>query len=292
MQVLGEPTGSSNVALGLPPDARVLIVNADDFGMYQAVNAAVIRSIEHGIASSCSVMTRCPAADDALQLLQERPDVPFGIHLTLVCDTPDRRWGPLSPKAEVPSLLQEDGNLFSPVQVPELLARARVEDVDRQFRAQIRTVLDFGLSPTHLDWHCLADGGRDDIFECTLALADEYGLALRIWLDPTLRRVRGRGVPFVDHPFLDSFALHLDGKANRYAELLRTLPVGLSEWAVHPGLGDDEAQEIDDCWRVQRTDLDFLTSQAAGDIVAEEGIIVTDYRSGQQVWRKTREPAF
>src|ERR1043165_9295560 len=33
----------SNELLGLPGDARVLIINADDFGMYPAVNAAVIR---------------------------------------------------------------------------------------------------------------------------------------------------------------------------------------------------------------------------------------------------------
>ncbi|HEY3957771.1 MAG TPA: ChbG/HpnK family deacetylase [Streptosporangiaceae bacterium] len=46
--------------LGFPPDARVLIINLDDFGMYHAVNAAVIRSIEEGIASSCSLMVPCP----------------------------------------------------------------------------------------------------------------------------------------------------------------------------------------------------------------------------------------
>jgi chitin disaccharide deacetylase len=42
--------------LGFPPDARVLIVNSDDFGMYHAINAAVLRSIMEGIASSCSLM--------------------------------------------------------------------------------------------------------------------------------------------------------------------------------------------------------------------------------------------
>jgi hypothetical protein len=48
-----EPTAAVRLAqsselLGLPRDARVLIINADDFGMYQAVNTAVIRSIEEG----------------------------------------------------------------------------------------------------------------------------------------------------------------------------------------------------------------------------------------------------
>jgi chitin disaccharide deacetylase len=36
--------------------------------------------------------------------------------------------------------------------------------------------------------------------------------------------------------------------------MLRDLPAGLSEWAVHPGLGDEEARAIDSGWRVRRTD--------------------------------------
>ena len=52
-----EPTAAAHLAqsselLGLPRDARVLIINADDFGMYHAVNTAVIRSIEKGNARS------------------------------------------------------------------------------------------------------------------------------------------------------------------------------------------------------------------------------------------------
>ena len=41
-------------------------------------------------------------------------------------------------------------------------------------------VLATGLTPTHLDWHALADGGRNDIFDLSLALAEEYQLAARV----------------------------------------------------------------------------------------------------------------
>ena len=68
----------SSELLGYPPEARVLIINADDFGMYPSVNNAVLQSIENGIASSCSLMPPCPGARQALQLLQERPHIPFG----------------------------------------------------------------------------------------------------------------------------------------------------------------------------------------------------------------------
>ena len=143
---------------------------------------------------------------------------------------------------------------------------------------------DAGLTPTHLDWHCLADGGRDDIFDLTVALAREYGLAVRAWLEPARRKLRQRGLPAVDHDFLDSFRLDLDGKSGRYAKLLRDLPGGLSEWAVHPALGDEQSQMIDPGWRVRRTDYDFLTSPQARVLLESERIVVIDYRTIQQAW--------
>src|SRR5687768_2730792 len=71
----------SSELLGYPSDARVLIINADDFGMYPSVNSAVVKSIENGIVSSCSVMAPCPGARRALELLRDRPYIPFGVHL-------------------------------------------------------------------------------------------------------------------------------------------------------------------------------------------------------------------
>ncbi|MEY9968023.1 putative glycoside hydrolase/deacetylase ChbG (UPF0249 family) [Streptacidiphilus sp. MAP12-16] len=193
---------------------------------------------------------------------------------------------PLTATARVPSLLDGTGQLFTPAQVPELLAQARLDEVEREFRAQIDAVADSGLTPTHLDWHCLADGGREDILDLTVDLAGEYGLAARVWLEPGRRKLRRRGLPVTDNPFLDSFSLDLDGKPARYAQLLRDLPTGLSEWAVHPSLGDAESQAIDDSWRVRRTDYEFLTSRQARELLQQEGIVVIDYRALQQAWSR------
>jgi chitin disaccharide deacetylase len=80
--------------------------------------------------------------------------------------------------------------------------------------------------------------------------------------------------------------LDSDDKPARYEQLLRELPAGLSEWAVHPGLDNAELLAIEgDSKHVRQLDYDFLMSQAAKDIIEEEGIILLDYRALQVVWR-------
>ncbi|MGV9305799.1 polysaccharide deacetylase family protein [Nonomuraea sp. NPDC003727] len=282
-----EPILSSGL-LGFPPDARVLIVNCDDLGMNEAINIAVIDSIDRGIASSCSLMVPCPAARHAMVQLRRRPEIPFGIHLTLVCDAATYRWGPLTAPEKARSLVDDQGRLF--VATPDgraaLLARARLDEVEREFRAQIDTVLDAGLAPTHLDFHCLADGGRDDILDMTVMLAAEYGLAVRVWLESGRRRMREQGLPVIDNPFLDSFSLPLEDKTARYTRLLCELPAGLSEWAVHPSLGTPPTRAIDPGWRVRRTDHEFLTSPATRDLFRQQNITVIDYRMIQEAWSR------
>lgn len=276
----------SSEELGYPPGARLLIVNCDDFGMYPAINAAVVESIEQGIATSCSLMTSCPAAPDAMRRLRRRPGIAFGIHLTLVCEMRRLPWGPMAAEEKVPSLLDSEGRLFAPTPAGRatLLRQARLDEIELEFRAQIDAVADAGITPTHLGFHCLADGGRDDIFDLTLGLAREYGLAVRAWLAPGRRAVRQRGLLAIDNDFLDSFSLDIEEKTARYLQLLRDLPPGLSEWAVHPSLGDQDSRAVDDDWLVRRTDYEFLTSPQAHEAILQEGIEVIDYKQIQQVW--------
>jgi len=278
----------SSEMLGFAPDVRVLIVNCDDFGMHDAINAAVVESIESGIASSCSLMVPCTAAAKAMQLLRERPHIPFGIHLTLVRDSPEKRHGPVAAKDDVPSLLDPDiGELYvdTPAQRAALLERATLADVERELRAQIDAVVDGGLAPTHLDWHCLADGGRADILDVAMALAEGYGLAARVWLDDGRRKARDQGKPVVDGAFLDSFTISLHDKEATYARMLRDLPPGLNEWATHPAHGTEQWQTVDPTgWQVRDSDHAFLTSRQARDIIDREGITVIDYRPLQQAW--------
>lgn len=276
----------ANRLLGYPDDARLLIVNADDFGMCHAVNEAILRGLTDGIVTSTTVMTPCPWAPQAMRMLKEHPEIAFGVHLTLVSEFADTyRWGPLAGKERVPSLVDEAGFFLVYDRIPELIARAEIAEVEAEFRAQIEAVLAAGLTPSHLDWHCLADGRREDIFQVTRALAKEYGLAMRIHERAHAEECLEAGLPAMEHEMLDSYRLGWVDKTARYAELLRALPAGLSEWAVHPSLGDAEAQAIEpEGWQIRRADFDFVMSDEARRIVGEEGIVLLNFRALQPFW--------
>ena len=284
----GDPVnkGQTNLLLGYPVDARLLIINADDFGMCHAINEAIIRVLKKSVLRSTTLMVPCPWALHAMHFLADHPEIPFGIHLTVISDWVDYRWGPITSREKVPSLIDNAGYFYNFEHMPQFLAQVRLDQLEMEWRAQIDAVLAAGLTPTHLDWHALRIRGRDDILELLLRLARGYGLALRVAGRSWIEKVQSQGLPTNDYDFLDSYLLDPVSKSARYAQLLRELPAGLSEWAVHPGLDTPELRAIDpEDKHVRQMDYNFLMSQEAQEIVNEEGIILLDYRALQIVWR-------
>ncbi len=281
------PNSQTKRFLGYPDAARLLIINADDFGRSHASNEATFRALKDGVVSSTTLMVPCPWALHAMQLLSDHPDLPFGVHLTVVCDVSHYRCGPLTSRDKVPSLVDKTGFFYPLERIPEFLAQVKLSELEVEFRAQIEAVLAASLSPTHLDWHCLDDGGRADIFELTVKLAEAYGLAVRVFHRSTGVTLQQRGLPTNDHDVLDSYRLDLVEKSAWYARALRELPSGLSEWAVHPAVGTPEMQAIEpESWQVRSTDFDFLISQEARSIIEQEEIVLLSYKPLQKVWQE------
>jgi predicted glycoside hydrolase/deacetylase ChbG (UPF0249 family) len=277
--------GQANPLLNYPADARLLIINADDFGMCHATNEAIIRTLQAGVVCSTTLMVPCPWALHAMHFLADHPQVHFGVHLTVISEWADYRWGPVTSRGKVASLIDKAGYFYMFEHMQEFLAQVKLDQLEMEFRAQIEVVLAAGLKPTHLDWHALRIGGRADIFELMIRLAKEYGLALRVMGRSLIENLQSQGFPTNDYDFLDSYLLYPVNKTNRYAQFLHELPIGLNEWAVHPGLDNSELLAIEpDGNHIRQTDFDFWTSQAAKDIVKEEGIILLDYRALQAVW--------
>ena len=113
--------------------SRILVVNADDFGLSGGVNRGVARAHDEGIVTSASAMVRRDAADEAAALARERPELSVGLHLDL------SEW------------VYQDGEW---VALYEVLAAEDREAVEAEVAAQLaRFVGLFGRNPTHLDSH-------------------------------------------------------------------------------------------------------------------------------------------
>jgi YdjC-like protein len=71
--------GDANTLLGYPADARLLIINADDFGMCHASNDAILRSLTDGVVCSTShaFQKRCESALHKVWVQY----VPDGLHV-------------------------------------------------------------------------------------------------------------------------------------------------------------------------------------------------------------------
>jgi len=125
-----------------------LIVNADDFGISERVNAGIVMAHRAGIVTATSLMAAGRAFEQAVQWCRMLPSLDVGVHLTLVAEKP------LRPKGS--SLTGSDGRF--PISIGAFLQRClagriRLSDVQAELSAQIERVLDQGIRPTHLDSH-------------------------------------------------------------------------------------------------------------------------------------------
>jgi predicted glycoside hydrolase/deacetylase ChbG (UPF0249 family) len=280
----------TNQLLGYPAEARLLMINADDFGMCHAINQGIIQSIREGVVKSCTLMTPCPWALHGMHLLAENPDIPFGVHLTAVSEAVYYRWGPLTPTDKVPSLIDEAGYFYREERIEEFLAQVTLSELALEFRAQIETVLAAGLSPTHVDSHCGIHSRRADIFDMTTDLAREYGLTMRVSKKSFIGKLQQQGYATQDHEILDSYRLESRDKPEIYFKMLRQLPAGLTEWAVHPSLVTPELQAFSSSWDVREADFHFVTSPETRRIIEEEGIVLLDHRPLQKLWLARNRP--
>ena len=130
---------------------RLLIVNADDYGLTDKVSRAILRAHRNGIVTSTSVLTLAPAFDTSVRWLLDERRLGTGAHLAVVGEDP-----PLLSAAEIPTLVDGKGRLRPSWQqfLPRAAAgRIDPDDLRREFSAQIERILAAGLTIDHLDTH-------------------------------------------------------------------------------------------------------------------------------------------
>jgi predicted glycoside hydrolase/deacetylase ChbG (UPF0249 family) len=131
--------------------SRLLIVNADDYGLTTGVSRAILHAHRHGIVTSTSVLAVAPGFTSTVGCLREAPGLGTGAHLALVGEDP-----PLLTALEVPTLVDGQGRFpNSWRRLAQRLAARMVDpdDVRLELRAQIERLQQAGLRLTHVDTH-------------------------------------------------------------------------------------------------------------------------------------------
>ncbi|MGH6996964.1 MAG: carbohydrate deacetylase, partial [Phenylobacterium sp.] len=168
----------------------------------------------------------------------------LGVHLTLTAEYPGYRWRSLTGGR---SLHDPDG--FLPSTAAAVFARAQIDEVRAECRAQIEQALAWGVDITHLDSHMGANQIDPRFLEVYVQLAQEYDLPLRM-LGPKLEAmlgVSGRAMAAAAGLVCNDEFVSQWGRPT--GELLRaTLPelaAGVAEANVHPVLDGPELRGYD-----------------------------------------------
>jgi predicted glycoside hydrolase/deacetylase ChbG (UPF0249 family) len=149
-----------------------LLVRCDDAGLSHAVNQAFQQLAETGFPFSASVMTVGPWFAEAAQTLKQYPNVSIGVHLTLNAEWKELRWGPILGNT-VPSLVDSLGYFF-PSRAALMAHNPKLDEVERELRAQIDRALAAGLKPDYIDYHMGAAVGTPELRAIVERLASEY----------------------------------------------------------------------------------------------------------------------
>jgi predicted glycoside hydrolase/deacetylase ChbG (UPF0249 family) len=293
----------ASVAFGDKPQSgqkKYLIIHADDAGMSHSVNRATIEAMERGIVSSASILVPPAWFPEFAEYARKHPEKDYGIHLTLTSEWQFYRWGPVAPREQVPSLVDEQGFLWDNVAL--VMQHVKADEAEIELRAQINRARQFGVPLSHLDTHMGALFSRPDLMEVYVKLGLEFDLPvlfLREIAPPVAREypaLASRGQAMIEQlksrgfPLLDNIGQFYDGNSheerhNRYVGFLRDLPVGVSELIIHCGYDDEELSAITDSAPRRDGDRRIFTEPATIALVKDLGIEVIGWKRFREMQR-------
>jgi predicted glycoside hydrolase/deacetylase ChbG (UPF0249 family) len=266
-----------------------LVVNADDLGMDPAIDEGIFRARGEGILTSATVLVCGRSAGPALaRATSER--LPVGVHLCL-----STAFAPAAPAHEVPTVAP--GGRFRASWAAFVrdwaLGRVRLEEVDRELRAQLARARALGAAPDHLDGHQhlhVLPGVR----QVVASLARDEGLPVRWPWEPPRGRWARRPAAAAKAGLLSVLARARPPEGVRTARgigvfetgllqphslcaLLESLPDGTYDLCAHPGLNPAELPE-DPAWRFGReAELAALCDDRVRAVIDRRGIRLTSY---------------
>jgi chitin disaccharide deacetylase len=270
--------------LGHPPSARLLVIHADDLGMNHSVNRAIFEAFEKHWITSASVLVPCPWLPEVVTWAKAHPDADLGIHQALNSEWTTLRWGPVSSRDKVPSLLDADGYL--PLDTPEIVQNAKMQEVEIELRAQIDRAQADGIRLTHFDTHMGALFESAELYKVYRKMGYAYDL-------PILQAHSGGHAPKGEAPpeeeaLVDRVIEMQPGVGPAdwlawYENQLQSLGPGVYQLIVHLAHDDDEMRgttfdhpDWGAAWR--QRDFDMVQSAQFREFLKEQGFLLVGWR--------------
>jgi predicted glycoside hydrolase/deacetylase ChbG (UPF0249 family) len=226
---------------------RTLIVNADDFGQSVGITRGIVEAHECGIVTSASLMVSWPAAAAAAAYARTRPVLSVGLHVDL------GEW------------MYCDGTWRARYQRVDC---ADAGAVDAEVRAQLERCRDLlGRDPTHVDSHQHVH--RLEPVRSVLArVAGELRIPLR-QVTPGIRHCGDfYGQNHIGEPLPDFIGIP------RLISMVRSLPIGVTELACHPGY----VMDLEATYREERTlEVRTLCADAVLHAIAHEKVRLASF---------------
>lgn len=271
--------------LGFAPDARVLIVNGDDFGMNHATNEGTLKALKNGALTSSTIMVCCPWFEEAADIARKNPKANLGVHTTLTSEWGRYKWGPVLGRSAVPSLCTDKGYFHG--EVFDIYATSSLDEAEKEVRAQIEKMLAAGIDVTHIDSHMGAMQYDAVYHERYIRIADSYDLPCRLpgrdmllalgqehLLDLAKElNVLGPEVLYMGDP--DS----IEGTEAWFKDRISNIVKGkVSEMYIHCAVDAPEMHATTGSTQRRVADTEFFSDPATLTWIREQGIELISYR--------------
>jgi len=268
-------------------DSVYLIIRTDDAGMSHSVNMALQRLIDTRLPVSVSVMFACPWYQETVEILKRHPDVAVGIHLTLNSEWKNYRWGPVTGREAVPTLVDTNGHFFQSTEALHQNHPALAE-IEKELRAQINRALRSGLKIDYVDSHMGTAEAYPEFREIVERLAREYSFGVMGYFGETIDAPQYWAAP--------------RKKADSLVAFIDRLPAGVTVVVTHVGLDDAELgslldmntdQPLPDMSKNRQGELDALTSHRFTRALKARHVQLITFRDliGRQGLAAMRRPA-
>jgi len=132
--------------------SRSIIFRADDAGVNPSASKAIFHCLQEGMVRNVGIMVPPAGNAEAVAMFRDLPDgAVLGLHATITSEWDGQRWGPVLGAEAVPSLVGPDGTFHPSTAIVK--DHAKPEEVEREVRAQLERVLEWGFQPRYLDTH-------------------------------------------------------------------------------------------------------------------------------------------